>query len=114
MRILRMIFAMTGSLAAADIPQALRPAMTLHASFDRGSDADFARGDWRVFNAPDYKQQSAAKPGIGDVDAGIESGAGVAGSPALRFRSKNTRALFFEGAGHVAPSSGTFSFWLRL
>ena len=37
MRILRMIFAMTGLLAAADIPQALRPAMTLHASFDRGT-----------------------------------------------------------------------------
>jgi len=61
-------------------------------------DADFARGDPKIYSAPDYKRQSSAKAGLGDVDAVIEKGAGVQGGDALRFRSKNVRALFFPGA----------------
>jgi hypothetical protein len=101
-------------VAAAPVPNALRARLTLHASFDKGLDADLARGDGRIYSAPDYKQQGSAKPGPGDVDAAIEKDAGIAGGHALRFRSKNTRALFFRGDRNVAPAGGTFSFWLRL
>jgi hypothetical protein len=113
MRILWILIAVPAVLAAP-IPRPLQPALTLHASFDKGSEADLARGDGRLMNAPDYKQQSAAAPGIGGVDAVIEKGAGVGGSDALRFRSKNTRALFFRGDRHVTPDRGTISFWLRV
>jgi hypothetical protein len=114
MRTVLVFLGMAGALASAPVPEALRPALTLHASFDTGFEADFARGDKRLLHAPNYKQIDAAKAGTGDVDVAIESAAGIAGSAALRFRSKNTRALFFRGEGHVAPARGTVSFWLRL
>lgn len=113
MRYLILCFAFAG-LSAAPIPEALRRNVTIHASFDRGMDADTARGDRKIYSAPDYKQQSAAQPGVGGVDVSIEKGSGVGGGDALRFRSKNTRALFFKGDRNVATARGTFSFWLRL
>jgi hypothetical protein len=96
------------------MPESLRSSLSFHASFDSGMDADVARGDRRIYNSSDYKAQSNAKPGPGEVDAAIEKGSGIAGSSALRFRTKNTRALFFRGDRHVALSAGTISFWLRL
>jgi hypothetical protein len=105
---------LAGIAFGASVPEGLRSALTLHASFDKGSDADMARGDKRIFHAPNYKQVDAAQAGAGDVDVAVESGSGIAGSGALRFRSKNTRALFYRGAGHVSPASGAISFWLRL
>lgn len=114
MRSLVTIFAMCTALAAGPVPDSLRPSLIFHAGFDKALDADVARGDPRIYHAPDYKPQSGAKPGLGDVDAAIENGAGIAGSGALRFRSKNTRALFFRGDRHVALGGGTLSFWLRL
>ena len=114
MRIVLALFGVLGMAASAPVPQNLRKALTLHASFDNGLQADHARGDKQLFNAPNYKQVGDAKAGIGDVDVAIEKGAGLAGSSALRFRSKNTRALFFRGENHVAAAGGTISFWLRL
>lgn len=108
------VFAAAGIVSAGPIPESLRSSLTFHASFDRGPDADTALGDRQIYHAPDYKQQAAAKTGLGDVDAGIEKGTGVGGGAALRFRSKNTRALFFKGARHVSLAAGTISFWLRL
>ena len=103
-----------GSLAGASIPQSLRSNLTLHATFDNGLDAATARGDRAIYSAPDYKQQAGAKPGLGEVDAVVEKGVGIGGGGALRFRAKNTRALFFRGDRHVALTGGTISFWLRL
>jgi hypothetical protein len=91
-----------GSLPAGPIPDALRASLSFHASFDKGLDADFARGDPKIYSAADYKQQSSAKAGLCDVDAVIEKGAGVRGGDALQFRSKNVRALFFRGDRHAA------------
>jgi hypothetical protein len=101
-------------LAGAAIPGSVRSSLTFHASFDKGLEADTARGDRAIYSAPDYKQQSAAKSGIGEVDAVLEKGSGISGGSALRFRSKNAKALFFRGERHVALSGGTISFWLRL
>jgi hypothetical protein len=98
----------------ADIPQSLRPNLTFQATFDRNLEADTARGDRQIYDAPGYKEQAQAKPGQGGSDVAIEKGAGVGGGNALRFRSKNTRALFYRGDRHVSPAAGTFSFWLRL
>ena len=83
--------------ASGTVPDSLRRSLSFHASFDKGMDADVARGDRAIYHATDYKPQSATQPGQGDVDVAIEKGTGIAGSDALRFRSKNTRALFFEG-----------------
>jgi hypothetical protein len=114
MRLILMVLATCGALPAGPIPDSLRASLSFHASFDKALDADFARGDQKIYSAPDYKQQGSAKAGLGDVDAVIEKGIGVRGGAALRFRSKNVRALFFRGDRHAALASGTLSFWLRL
>jgi hypothetical protein len=44
--------------------QALATALTFHASFDNGADADFGLGDKRVYTAPTYKNLDAAQPGL--------------------------------------------------
>ena len=85
MRCLLFFLVMGISMFGAPLPEALRSSVTFHASFDKGLDADSARGERQIYSAPDYKQQSSAKPGIGDVDVSIEKGAGLAGGAALRF-----------------------------
>ena len=114
MRFVLVVLAMCSVMPASSIPDSLRPSLTFHASFDKSLDADFARGDGKIYSAPDYKQQSSAKAGLGDVDAVIEKGVGVGGGNALRFRAKNERALFFHADRHAALAGGTLSFWLRL
>ncbi len=114
MAFLVVVFAAVGALSAAPIPESLRSRLMFHASFDKGPQADTARGDRQIYHAPDYKRQPEAKPGLGDLDVGLENGAGIGGGGALRFRSKNTRALFFKGDRNVSPTAGTISFWLRL
>ena len=102
------------ALTAAPLPESLRPRLAFHASFDGGVEADFARGDRAIYNAADYKGPVDGTPGLGMVDAAIEKGTGVAGTSALRFRSKNTRALYYRGERNVSSNGGTLSLWLRL
>lgn len=96
---------------------ALREALTLHASFDNGPDADFARGDARMYTAPSYEEQDQATPGLGNPDVTIEDGMGRFGA-ALRFAARNTQAIFYRGEDHLAyldgTVDGTVSLWLNL
>ena len=41
-----------------------KDALLFHASFDRSLDADFAKGDPRLYTAAFYKAQQEAKPGL--------------------------------------------------
>ena len=95
----------------------LRAALSFHASFDSGPDADFARGDRTLFTASSYDDTSDAAPGIGNPQVRLAAGAGRFGG-ALEFTAKNTHAIFFRAEDNVAytPSdwSGTISFWLSL
>jgi hypothetical protein len=90
-------------LLAADPKEAL----TFRATFDKGPDADFAKGDKSIYFAPSYKEQSAAVKGFGQAPVAIENGA-------LRFKSKHTTALFFNADSNVPQSTGTISFKLKL
>jgi hypothetical protein len=111
------IVAVTITAAAAQSTDSLRRALLLYAPFDGGADAQYARGDARIYSAPDYKTVDKAVAGIGGADAEIASKQGVRGD-ALRFRSVNRAAVFLKAAGNTAYSpdgwSGTASFWLRL
>jgi hypothetical protein len=108
---------MTIAAAAAQNADSLRKALLLYAPFDGGADARYARGDARIYSAPDYKSLDKAQTGIGGADVEIATKQGVRGD-ALRFRSVNKAALFLKAAGNTAYSpdgwSGTASFWLRL
>ena len=101
------------SVYAAD----LKKSRTFHASFDKGTDADFALGDKRLHTATNYKAQLEAKPGLDHPDVSIVKGQGKVGS-ALQFRKKNVKAIFYQGAKNVPFRedgwTGTISFWLNL
>jgi hypothetical protein len=101
---------------AGAFAQPLQDALLFHASFDKGIDADFAKGDPRIYTAPNYKEQAAAKPGLDHPDVSIVKG-GKTGA-ALQFRKKNTRAVFYSADKNTAfePKNwtGTISFWLSL
>lgn len=104
-------------VAAAALAQPAKDALLFHASFDKGIDADFARGDRRLYTAPSYKEQQSAEPGLNHPDVSIVQGAGKSGA-ALQFRRKNTRAVFYKADRNTAFEaknwSGTISFWLNL
>ena len=114
MHTIRILLAVAAGLSAAPIPEPLRSSVVFHVSFDKSLQADMARGDRQIYSAASYKEQGQATPGLGEVDAAMENGMGVGGGGALRFRAKNTRALFYKGDQHVSPKAGTISFWLRL
>ena len=95
----------------------LREALTFHASFDHGPDADFALGDPALYTAPSWDESDQAQAGIGNPDVEIVGGVGRVGD-ALSFNEKNTAAIFYQAHEKVAYSaedwSGTISFWLSL
>ena len=108
-----------GTAPDASTPAAsnLADALTFHASFDNGTDADFGSGDRRIYTAPSYKKQDQAIPGIGSPDIEVAAGQGRFGD-ALRFKKKNTMALFYRAENNMAYSESnwteTVSFWLSL
>ena len=95
----------------------LAQALTFHASFDNGPDADFALGNATLYTASSYDEQDEAAAGIGSPDIEIVEGSGRFGN-ALEFKKQNTFAVFCRAEDNVAFSgsnwSGTVSFWLSL
>jgi Concanavalin A-like lectin/glucanases superfamily len=97
--------------------EALRKALTFHASFDHVVDADFALGNKQLYTATSYKKRDDAKPGLHHPDVQLLSGTGRFGG-ALKFAKKNTKALYYPATKNVAYQprdwNGTVSFWLSL
>jgi hypothetical protein len=95
----------------------LSEALTFHASFDQGPDADFARGDKAIYTAPSFDERDEAQPGIGNPDVDFVADGGRFGA-ALVFNKKNTHGIFYKAENHVTYTpqdwSGTASFWLNL
>jgi hypothetical protein len=98
--------------ADAETKAKLSKALTLHASFDHGLDADFSRGDKTC-----YVQGSSLVPAKANDDVKIVPGAGRHGG-ALHFPKKGVyRPAFKDGGvlGYNAKSwSASVSVWLRL
>ena len=106
------------SAATAADHATLRNALTLHASFDRTGDADFARGDKAVYTTDDRSKRELAKPGLPTDDlARIAPNEGRFGG-AIEFRKKIKPQVFFKGGDNVGyrPKNwnGSLSFWMRL
>jgi hypothetical protein len=113
------------SLAAAAQPQSSEPqraalakALTLHASFDRGLDADFARGDRTLYSyATNEQRAQGGVKGLPDNLIQIAKGAGHVGD-ALLVTKKNPVKPFYKDGGNIGYNatdwSCTVSVWLRL
>ncbi len=96
----------------------LRDALTFHASFDDGTDADFALGDRRLFSAPSLNKRADARPGLpAEGTTVIARGRGRHGD-ALQFKKKVSPLAFFQAEKNLAYRatnwSGTVSFWLSV
>lgn len=106
-----------GLVADGSAQQDLAAALTFHASFDNGADADFSLGDKRLYTAPSYKNLDAARAGLGNPDVSLTPGKGRYGA-ALEFRAKNTMAIYYPAEKNIdyrqGNWSGTVSFWLSL
>ena len=89
--------------------------LLFHASFDKGTKANLAKGDPQLYSATTYKQQDQATPDlVAAPNVTLATEAGRHGSGALRFTAKNENAVFFRAAKNVNFKSGTIAFWLRL
>ena len=95
----------------------LAGALTFHASFDHGYDADFAKGSVKIYTAPEYGKLSEAKSGMNSSDVDLAEGKGVFGG-ALHFKRKGKQVLYYESEDNVAYDpkgwEGTISLWLQL
>ncbi len=102
---------------AALCAQSWKKDLVFEATFDGAIDARMGKGDKKLYSAANYKEQSAAKPGLDGTDVEHARGAGRRGD-ALRFKTKNTKAVFFKADGNIPfdPKNwtGTISFWLKL
>ena len=98
----------------------LRKSLVFHASFDRGVDADLAKGDGKLWSAPAMNKRDAATAGVpasGEVRR--EQDGGRFGG-ALRFGKSAGPMVFYKAEGNfptprAAPAgewSATASFWL--
>ena len=76
MRTLFVLSLLTLSTAAVDLASDLKDALTFQAAFDGTTDASVALGDKRLFVAPSYKEQSAARSGLSGGDVVLDPGGG--------------------------------------
>ena len=101
---------------ADDATRALKESLTFHATFDATVDADFARGDKRLYTTTTGKPEDG-KPGMRRGDVTIVTGKGRFGD-AVRFSKKAKEVVYYRGKDNVAYKktdwSGTISFWLSL
>jgi len=113
--------AITGGVQAQsgdDSLAKLRSALTFHASFDHGIDADFALGDRKLYWAPSMKLPRVGKLGFPENGAVSHINEGGRFGGALRFHKKVPEIVFFQGEENFAYRtgdwSGTVSLWLKV
>lgn len=109
----------SSSAHAADTKSAsLKSALLLHASFDRGLDADFAKGDAKLYFTSTGNREKDVQPGLPpDGQVVLTKGDGKFGD-ALHFTKKAKPVLFYRGPQNLGfrtnDWTGACSVWLRL
>jgi hypothetical protein len=99
--------------------RSLGEALTLYVSFDKGLDADYARGDGRLYHAPAWNDRNANRiPGLPEGNrVWLAEGEGRSGN-AIRFTGSMPPVVFFHGEGNIpwkeGSWSGTVSKWMRI
>ena len=94
----------------------LRQALSFHASFDHGTDADLARGDQTLFNAPAISNRESASRGLpSGNEVTLAPKAGRFGD-CLRFSKSSGPMVFYKAEKNFpmpqANWTGTVSLWL--
>ncbi len=101
----------------AETNEALKSALLFHASFDRGPDADFAKGEKTLYTAPDRKRDQPIEGLVESSGIGIAKGEGRFGD-ALVFANPSKDLVFYRGQDNLGFRernwSGSASFWMRV
>jgi len=104
----------TADAGADMVRTGLAQALTFHASFDSGPDADYALGDPTLYSA---SGDGSLVSGLGDPPLRIVAGAGKF-SGALELTRENSHVVLYKAEKNVeyAPTAfrGTVSFWMSL
>ena len=116
------VLAALSAIALVPVPLAsaedskIKAALTFHASFDAGTDADFAKGDAAVYTWLDRKIP-AGKAGLHTGGKSVRVGEGGKFGGALEFKAKDSPWIFYDGADNFAFRTihwaGSVSLWLR-
>ena len=100
---------------AADAPRTPAESLTFSASFEKGPDAEYAKGDARLYVATSLKREDA-KPGL-SADIAIVKEEGKRGG-ALHFLKQTEAAVFYKVDKNLAYKAkefqGTIAFRLKL
>ena len=100
--------------AATAADASLKSALTFYASYDKGLDADLAKGDKQLYTLVN-KQPKADNHT--ENKSRLAKGKGLTGD-ALLFTKRNAKWLFYDGAKNFKFEkknwSGTVSFWLKV
>lgn len=96
---------------------ALKEALTLYASFDKGVDADFAKGDGRLYTVPNRQARDSAQVGLHKPDIRREEGKGRYGA-GLVFTERSPGYIYYPSQDNIVYNkenwSAAISFWLSL
>ncbi|MCA9189705.1 MAG: LamG-like jellyroll fold domain-containing protein [Pirellulaceae bacterium] len=103
-------------LAWADEPTELAKSLLFHASFDGSTDADFARGDRRLYTRATLDEKNE-QIGMHSDAVALSPSTGRYGG-ALRFNKKSDPVILYHGEDNVPSldhdSGGTISLWMKL
>ncbi len=108
-----------GMIAQDDPIPNLASALTFHASFDDGPNADYALGEKQIYSATIEGSEAVTglTSGLGDPPLELVSDGGKFGG-ALKFARENSHVVVYKVEKNVAYSPvnfrGTASFWLSL
>lgn len=95
----------------------LKQSLTFYTSFDNGTDADFAKGDKRLYSITNRKQIDSALLGLHKKGVFIAKNKGLFGD-ALSYTKKNKGYIYYKSQGNINYTKdawqGAISFWLSL
>lgn len=101
----------------SSLQRSLSQDLTLAATFDGGTEADYALGEANLFTASAYDELETQQEGLHYPAAELSEGTGVYGN-ALAFPDKAKPVAFYQAAQNVDYQkedwSGTISLWLSL
>jgi len=95
----------------------LKESLLLYASFDNGIEADFAKGDSKLYDSPSRRAIDTTSTTLSYAAVTQQKADGVSGGT-LQFNDKTRAVAYFKSQGNLNYSKesweGTISFWLKL
>lgn len=119
LKMLLCLMLLWNSSQAQSTEKSIQSALTFHASFDKGIEADFAKGNPSLHTITTKNPKEMIRRGLhaqGMTEWAKEQGIG--GGAALKFKERNAPWIFYQGEKNVDYRTdrweGSVSLWLKL